>query len=198
MEKIIPRWEWRTFGDKFDQQEELIRKHEQLSDRESQEIYILSNKSNDNTKIRDQLMDIKSPLRINPDGLEQWTVIMKAGFPIHINDLAVVYKAFSLEMPYLQKDEYSYQEYIENLIKRNPELTLVDVKKHRFGYQIDNAIVEIADVSFNNIALRTIAVEHKDPKLVIKVLKKLKLFGKENINYIKAMKTYLGSSLETI
>lgn len=189
MEKIIPRWEWRTFGDKFEEQENLIQQNKQLSERESEEIYILSQKSDDNTKIRDQLMDIKSPLRINPVGLEQWTVIMKAGFPIHINDLAVVYKAFGLNMPYLEKDEYSYEEYIENLIKKNRELTLVNVKKHRFGYEIDGAIVEIADVSFNDKTFRTVAVEHKDPDLVIKVLKKLQLYGKENINYIKAMKT---------
>ena len=189
MEKIIPRWEWRTFGKDLKDGEEAIKKYEMSRIKESKEIYILSKMSNDNTKIRDELMDIKTPIRINKEtGLEQWTVLMKAGFPIHINDLALVYKAFGLEMPYLEKDEYTYQEYINDLIGKNPNLMMVDVVKKRFGYLIDDAIVEIAEVKFNDIDIKTVAVEHADPDLVVRTVKKLGLDKYENINYIKAMK----------
>jgi exopolyphosphatase/guanosine-5'-triphosphate,3'-diphosphate pyrophosphatase len=189
MEKIIPRWEWRTFGEDLKDGEEAIKKYEMSRIKESKEIYILSKKSNDNTKIRDELMDIKTPIRINSEtGLEQWTVLMKAGFPIHINDLALVYKAFGLPLPYLEKDEYSYQEYINELIGKNPDLMMVDVEKKRYGYIIDDAIVEIAEVKFNNIPIKTIAVEHANPELVINTVKKLGLDKYENVNYIKAMK----------
>jgi len=188
MEKIVPRWEWRTFGDGFGNSEDLIRQHKQTANRQSSEIYILSSSSNDNTKIRDELMDIKTPIRLTDAGLEQWTVLMKAGFPIHINDLAVVYKAFGLKMPYFGKDEYTYDEYIGEIIKPNEDLTMVDVFKHRCGYLIDEAIVEIADVTFNGFPLKTVAVEHTDPELVLATVKKLGLLQFENINYIKAMK----------
>ncbi len=189
MEKIIPRWEWRTFAEDLKDGEEAIKKYEMSRIKESKEIYILSKKSNDNTKIRDELMDIKTPIRINTEtGLEQWTVLMKAGFPIHINDLALVYKAFGLPLPYLEKDEYSYQEYINELIGKNPDLMMVDVEKKRYGYIIDDAIVEIAEVKFNNIPIKTIAVEHANPELVINTVKKLGLDKYENVNYIKAMK----------
>ena len=189
MEKIIPRWEWRTFGENLKDGEEAIKKYEMTRLKESKEIYILSKKSNDNTKIRDELMDIKTPIRINNEtGLEQWTVLMKAGFPIHINDLALVYKAFGLPMPYLEKDEYSYQEYINELIGKNPDLKMVNVEKKRYGYLIDDAIVEIAEVKFDNIPIKTIAVEHANPELVVKTVKKLGLDKYENVNYIKAMK----------
>jgi len=188
MEKIIPRWEWRTFGDGFPE-EKNIRKFENTRVRETDEIYILSRKSNDNTKIRDELMDIKTPLRINTEtGLEQWTVVMKAGFPIHINDLAIVYKAFGLPLPYLEKDEYSYYEYLEKLIGENSQLRTVNVHKKRFGFMINDCIVEIAEVKFDDIALKTIAVEHADPSLVLKTVQELGLTKYENINYIKAMK----------
>ena len=189
MEKIIPRWEWRTFGENLKDGEEAIKKYEMTRLKESKEIYILSKKSNDNTKIRDELMDIKTPIRINNEtGLEQWTVLMKAGFPIHINDLALVYKAFGLPMPYLEKDEYSYQEYINELIGKNPDLKMVNVEKKRYGYLIDDAIVEIAEVKFDDIPIKTIAVEHANPELVVKTVKKLGLDKYENVNYIKAMK----------
>lgn len=192
MEKIIPRWEWRTFGDELTDGIQAIQQYPQGKVRESSEIYILSEKSNDNTKIRDMLMDIKTLLRVNQDGLEQWTPIMKAGFPIHITDLAVVYKAFNIPMPYFQKDEYTYEEYLNELIKPAPELHIVDVFKKRYGYTIDDCIVEIAEVTFNGKPIKTIAVEHANPELVISTVKKLGLDHYENVNYIKAMKRSIG------
>ncbi|MHA1584491.1 MAG: hypothetical protein ACTSWL_04495 [Promethearchaeota archaeon] len=193
MEKIIPRWEWRTFGDDLSRGEENIKKFGESRDRVSKEIYILSKNSNDNTKIRDELMDIKSPIRINEDtGLEQWTVLAKSAFPIHINDLALVYKAFGIKLPYLDKDEYSYKEYIEDLIGKNPDLKMINVEKNRHGYLIDDAIVEIAEVKFNEISTKTIAVEHADMEVVLKAVEKLGLTGYKNVNYIKAMKQTFG------
>ncbi|MDP8321859.1 MAG: hypothetical protein RAO94_05875 [Candidatus Stygibacter australis] len=193
MEKIIPRWEWRTFGEDLSKEAEVIRQSGDSFDRESEELYILSAKSNDNTKIRAELMDIKTPIRINNENsLEQWTVLAKSAFPIHINDLALVYKAFGLQLPYLKQDEYSYTAYLEELIGKNPELRIVNVKKNRHGYKIDGAIVEIAEVQFDDVSQQTIAVEHADPKLVLQTVQKLGLTKFENINYIKAMKRAFG------
>ncbi|NQT64921.1 MAG: hypothetical protein HQ554_01950 [FCB group bacterium] len=193
MEKIIPRWEWRTFGEDLSKGEQNIIKYGNARHRESKEIYILSKNSNDNTKIRDELMDIKSPIRINEKtGLEQWTVLAKSAFPIHINDLALVFKTFGLELPYLDKDEYSYKEYIEVLIGENPDLKMINVDKNRHGYLIDDAIVEIAEVKFNEFSTKTIAVEHTDPKVVLRTIEKLSLTEYENVNYIKAMKQTFG------
>ena len=193
MGKIIPRWEFRSFQTDFGKAEELIQQHEVTRIRESFEVYILSQKSNDNTKVRDELMDIKTPLRISAQTkLEQWTVLMKAGFPIHINELALVYKAFGFQMPYCERDEYTYQQYIERLIKPNPDLRMVNVYKKRFGYLIDECLVEIAEVKFDEIQKKTIAVEHMDPELVQKTVMKLELSQFENINYIKEMKRTFG------
>ena len=193
MEKIIPRWEWRTFGDDLSKGEKNIKEYGNARHRESKEIYILSKNSNDNTKIRDELMDIKSPIRISEKtGLEQWTVLAKSAFPIHINDLALVYKAFGLQIPYLEKDEYSYEEYIEDLIGNNSDLKMITVEKNRHGYLIDDAIVEIAEVKFNEFETKTIAVEHADMEVVLKTVEKLGLTEYENVNYIKAMKRTFG------
>ncbi|MBN1948182.1 MAG: hypothetical protein JW784_00400 [Candidatus Cloacimonetes bacterium] len=191
MNKIGPRWEWRAFGSQFPDEEAQIRQYDITSTRESTELYIISIHSNDNTKIRDELMDIKTPLRISQDGLEKWTVVMKAGFPIHINELALVYKAWGIPIPYLDKDEYSYQEYLNKLIIENTDLRTVEVNKTRHGYLINEVIVEIADVSFNSTPLRTIAVEHADPDKVIDIINRLGLRKYENTNYIKAIKRLL-------
>ncbi len=192
MEKIVPRWEWRTFGKSLEEGIQTIKQYPEGKVRQSAEIYILSEKSNDNTKIRDQLMDIKTLLRVNEHGLEQWTPILKAGFPIHITDLAIVFKAFNLPLPYLKKDEYSYDEYLADIIGKNKNLFLVNVFKERHGFIIDDCIVEYAEVKFNGEPIQTIAVEHADPELVLKTVEKLNLAHYENINYIKAMKSHIG------
>ena len=192
MEKIIPRWEWRTFGKDLTRGETNIRKHPPGKTRESSEIYILSQRSNDNTKIRDELMDIKTLLRVNSDGLEQWTPIMKAGFPIHIIDLAVVYKAFNLKYPYFERDEYNYRQYLNGLIEPAKELRIVQVFKKRHGYTVNDCIVEIAEVRFDQYETKTIAVEHTNPELVIQTVRELELSDFENINYIKVMKQSVG------
>ena len=95
-------------------------------------------------------------------------------------------------MPYCERDEYTYQEYIETLIKPNPDLQMVKVYKNRYGYLVDNCIIEIAEVKFDEIKKKTIAVEHMDPELVQKTVAKLGLLQFENINYIKEMKRTFG------
>ena len=69
--KIIPRWEWRTFGENFGVSEEKIKAYELGNFKKSSEKYILSANSNENCKVRDELMDIKSLQQINDDKLEQ-------------------------------------------------------------------------------------------------------------------------------
>ena len=57
---IIPRWEWRTFAEDLEAEGARVLAAGEVKTKESQEVYILSRRSNENTKIRDGLMDIKS------------------------------------------------------------------------------------------------------------------------------------------
>ncbi len=192
MGEIIARWEWRTFQQDLGFAGENIKKHPQGKTRESSEVYILSKQSNNNTKIRDMLMDIKTLKNINDDKLEQWMPVMKAGFPIGRETIFEVFDAFKVAPPELNKKEYTYDEYLNDLIKTNSNLLAVDVFKLRTGYTINDCIVEIAEITLNNsIKLLTAAVEQEDPIKVINTVRELKLDSFENINYIKALKTNL-------
>ena len=79
---IIPRWEYRTFGESFGEAEANIRSHGEAKARSSAETYIVSFDSPNNTKIRDGLMDIKKLENVNADTLEQWNPVLKSGFPL--------------------------------------------------------------------------------------------------------------------
>ena len=94
MVEIIPRWEWRTFGMTFGEGENRIKAHELGTFKKSSEKYILSKNSNENCKIRDDLMDIKSLRQINADKLEQWYPTMKLTFPLKKGDKVGEYRIF--------------------------------------------------------------------------------------------------------
>lgn len=191
MENIIPRWEWRTFGEAFGEAEELI-KANNAKVRESSEVYILSANSNDNTKVRDMLMDIKYLVQINEDKLEQWNPLLKASFPISVESLQQVIKSWKVELEPEKIKEMTYEEFIEGLVKTHPDLKAVDVFKERHGYMINDCIVEIANLKFNGQPIRTVAVEQEDPVKVMETVKMLKLDKFENINYLRALKTSVG------
>ena len=191
-DKIIPRWEWRTFGDNFGVSEEKIKSYEMGNFKKSSEKYILSRNSNENCKVRDELMDIKSLQQVNDDKLEQWYPTLKEGFPLSQETITMLCKDFfKVEVPAMDKEAYDFEAYIE-LCKSVKDLVVVDVYKERSIYVINEAIVEIAETKFNGVPMRTICVEHTDPENVINVVRMLGADHFENINYIQAMKKAVG------
>jgi len=193
MAEIIPRWEWRTFGQVFGDAENNIKKHAAGGFKKSEEKYILSKMSGNNIKIRDDLADVKTQLNINADKLEQWTVAMKQSFPAPKDSLEVLFRDyFKVPVPAFNKDTYTYTEFLDELINGNENLVIVEVLKERQAYDINGTVTEIAETKFNGVPMRTICVEHEDPALVIATVRELGCAGFENINYINAMKTAVG------
>ena len=192
-----PRFEFRTFGQDFN---DAIYRMSRLSvpvpekvwERESGEIYILS-KTNDvnNTKIRDGKMDIKTFVQ-EVDGLEQWNPLMKGEFPMRAEVLKnEVFPAFQVEMPALDKDEYSLDEFIE-MVKAHPDLQAVNVYKHRFGYMVNNTICEYGFVLINGAMVTTINSESTELEDIKKTMSDLGVEAVENINYLQAIKRVIG------
>ena len=67
MEKITPRWEWRTFGSSFGVAEERIDALESTGVQESEETYIIAPGA-EIVKLRAALLDIKTLRAVDPDG----------------------------------------------------------------------------------------------------------------------------------
>ncbi len=194
MGTIIPRWEWRTFGKDFGESEAKIKAHEMGDFKKSSEKYILTVKtSSENCKIRDDLMDIKSLQAVNENNLEQWYPTLKESFPMKKETIAKLFTDFfKVDVPEFKRDEYTYDQYLEELVKPAEGLEIVDVYKERSIYVIEDVIVEIAETKFNGVPDRTICAEHIDPDKVMKVVRELGLEGMPNINYIRAMKRAVG------
>lgn len=192
-----PRFEFRSFGQNFDDAHQRMARFsvpvpEKVWKRISEEIYIIS-RTNDinNTKIRDGKMDIKTFVQA-VDGLEQWNPLMKGEFPIAAAVLKnEVFPAFNVAMPVLNKDTYTFDEFI-GIIKSNPDLLAVRVKKERYGYMVNNTICEFGYVWINGARICTINSESTELDDIKKTIKDIGLEGVENINYLQAIKRVCG------
>ena len=196
-EESKPRFEFRSFGQNFDNSAKLMARlsmpvPEKVWERYSDEIYILS-RTNDinNTKIRDGKMDIKTYIK-TVDGLEQWNPLMKGEFPIKASVLKnEVFPAFQVKMPELKKETYTFDEFME-IIYNHPDLAAVKVHKQRFGYMVNNTICEYGEVLINGARVVTINSESTEIEDIKKTIKEVGLEGVENINYLQAIKRVIG------
>ncbi len=192
-----PRFEFRTFGLDFSEAEHRMSRlsmpvPEKVWERSSDEIYIMS-RTNDknNTKIRDGKMDIKTFIT-EEKGLEQWNPLMKAEFPIPAATLRDdVYPAFQVEMPSLEKDSYTLEEFLQ-MINDHPDLQAVKVNKLRFGYMVNDTICEVGQVLINGAMVMTINSESTELDDILKTMEDVGLTGMENINYLQCIKRIIG------
>lgn len=190
MNKIIPRYEFRTFAQNFGRVETRMREFSKCEMiRESSEIYIVSAANNENnTKIRDRKMDIKELVE-QKQGLERWNPRMKAEFPMKLEVIQnQVFPAFSVEEPEFKRAEYTLRQYLNEIIMPHPQLLAVQVFKRRFAFSINGCITEIAHLLINGAAIQTVAVELEDVDAILKALEMLGLSEYENVNYLLAIK----------
>lgn len=190
MAQIIPRWEWRTFGKRIDTAIDPGT-YPRTRHVESSEIYLVSSTSEANPKIRDAKLDIKSLQRTNENGLEQWKPAMKASFPITGDEVKDTFRALNLPAPVCDQDTYTLDAFLA-VIGAEARAVAVPVDKVRDQYDVDGCSVEVADVTIDGNRFRTVAVEDPDPQRVTTTLGKLGLSGRENISYVKMLKTLKG------
>ena len=194
MEGIKPRFEFRTWAKNFGKVEEKLYSLSSCEKiRESKEIYIISGGNNENnTKIRDKLMDIKVFVQ-EKKGLEQWDPLMKGEFPMGATMLREeVFPAFGVEMPELSHNEYSLDMFLRDVIQPHPQIIPVQVFKRRFAFTVEDCITELGEIQFNGAAQQTVAVESVDIEAILKAKDMLGLNDYENLNYLRSIKRVLG------
>lgn len=195
MEKIIPRWEWRTFGESFGKADAAFAELHPIEVQESDEIYFLSSANNENVKVRDKLMDIKTLQQVNPDGLEQWKPVMKGSFPLPTTEVRKVLDALSVAPLPLTRDGYTLEQFIDELAKPGDRLRVINVHKKRARYTVDGCMSEMTDVIAEGKSTRTVALELEDPAHVIATVRKLGLDRFENISYPRGLKQLVGMKI---
>jgi len=195
MEKITPRWEWRSFGRSFGVAEARLAALTPEAVQESDEVYLLSG-AGDNVKVRADLMDIKVLREVNADGLEQWTPVMKAGFPLPASEVTRVFESLKLPLPALSRANYTLDEFIEAFAQPGGAIRRVNVHKRRVRYTVGGCTAEFSDVVANGKSTRTIAVESTDAEAVIRAVRDLGLGGYTNTSYPRGLAALIGDEPE--
>ena len=194
MNPIQPRFEFRAWADDLtsvrDRTSALAEPYET---RESVETYIVSAATDSaNPKVRGDRLDIKV-LIASRDGFEQWEPQLKASFPISAsvlrNDFFRILGEFA---PNLDRDEYSYEQFIHDIVKRHDELEAVEVVKQRQISTVRGCITEFAYVSIAGSDTQTAAVESTDIEALQEARQLTGLDAYENINYPAAIKRTIG------
>jgi exopolyphosphatase/guanosine-5'-triphosphate,3'-diphosphate pyrophosphatase len=189
---IVPRWEWRTFGDDFGTADRWFSAATAERVQESDETYLLSLESEASVKVRDALMDVKLLEETDGDGLEQWKPVMKGEFPLAADDVREVFAALAASAPALERDRYTLEQLAGELVEPDPALRAVGVHKRRERFTVVGAMAELSEIRTADGARRTIAVESEDPALVVAALQELGLPLRPNVCMARGLKALVG------
>ena len=186
---IVPRWEWRQFGDIQARLEETGPERVQESD----ELYLLSPVSDASVKVRDGLMDVKRLQRVDEQGLEQWLPVLKAPFPLTPDGVSVVARALEMPAPETANASYTLDELVALTGARR-----VDVHKVRHRYDLGGCAAELTDIRAGSDSTRTIAVESEDPARVVDAVGSLGLSLQPNTCMARGLKALVGRRFAVI
>jgi exopolyphosphatase/guanosine-5'-triphosphate,3'-diphosphate pyrophosphatase len=190
--EIVPRWEWRTFGEDFGAADAHFAGLSPERVQESDETYLLSLQSDASVKVRDGLMDVKRLEAVDDDGLEQWKPVLKAEYPLAAAGVEDALAALSAAAPPLGRDEYTLAQLVEEVIGPDPGLRAVEVHKHREHFTVGGAMAELSEIRTADGARRTIAVESEEPSLVVAAVRELGLPLRPNVCLARGLKALVG------
>jgi exopolyphosphatase/guanosine-5'-triphosphate,3'-diphosphate pyrophosphatase len=188
---IVPRWEWRTFGESFGPAEEHFSALSPEHVQESDEVYLLSRVTDANVKVRDDLLDVKKLEGVDADGLEQWTPVLKAEFPVPADQVAGVLERLGVTLD-LSRDAYSLDELLDEVVGVSPDLLAVRVHKRRQRHTIGGCMGELTDLRTDVGDTRTVAVESEDAAVVIEAVRDLGLADLPNTSFPRGLKALAG------
>ena len=174
---VTPRWEWRTFGDAFDDVDRLVRGPE----RRSSETYILSGADDLSVKIREAALEIKRLDRIE-EGLELWVPILKRAFPLDPADVRDVFRHWAGDVPDLALAGYSPADLLAVLTGAG-RFHIIDVDKVRRTDWFGGCIIEYATVTVGDDCVRTVCLEHPDAGHVLAARRVLRFDELDNVSY---------------
>ena len=195
MPVIVPRWEWRSFGDRFGTAESALAALVPAIV-ETDEMYLLSDSASDVVKVRHELMDIKHLQVVDGDGLERWTPVMKAAFPLPPDAVEGVAAALGVDAPEsVTRTPWSLATLLERLIDPNPHLRAAKVHKRRQRYTIDGCMAELTGVRTGDSSTRTIVIESEDPAQVIATMRSIGM-PRPNVNFVRGLRALVRFGVE--
>ena len=186
---IVPRWEWRVFGDDFSDLDARLAA-EGATSSTSTEIYIVAGRDDVNVKIRGGQLDVKRRLRVDR-GLELWAPVLKAAFPIDAAAIARIFDYWQIPAPPLSAEHYSAEAFLDDVVTPCTGLRIARVGKARRQAPIAGCMVELARLDVDGQAVQTAAIESERPDEVLYLSRALGLDARDNASYVAALRRLL-------
>ena len=115
MEKIIPRWEWRTFGQDFGEAEAALRGASRRESSEQRRDSTWWPPAQTRTSRSATSFSTSSFANsVDANGLEQWRPVLKEPFPLSATAVARVSRALGLPAPRRDRDSLSLDQLLES------------------------------------------------------------------------------------
>ena len=189
---IVPRWEWRTFGERFGDAEQRLASLAAGPAQASDELYLLVHGSEASVKVRDGLLDVKHLEHIDKHGLEQWRPVMKVPFPLSESEAVTAIEALGAAAASLQRKEYTLDELVAEVMRRHADLLAIRVYKQRARFTFQGCMAELSELRTEHGASRTVAVESEAPERVIAAVRELGLISRHNVSVPRKLKALAG------
>lgn len=197
MSPVIPRWEWRVFGDRFPIAEAEFGARTPTGVQDSDETYLLA-PSGDNVKVRDGLLDIKELQEVDAEGLQRWSPILKATFPLSDADAATAAEALGLPPLPMGGEPLTLDALLGSRAVTEGRVRVVPVRKHRVRYSVGGCMTEAADIEVDGRPTRTVAVEGEDRAAVLTTVRAMGLGGYRNTSYPVGLAAILNGTTERV
>jgi exopolyphosphatase/guanosine-5'-triphosphate,3'-diphosphate pyrophosphatase len=190
---IIPRWEWRTFGEDLGPAAERLGSLTPERVEESEDAYLLSSSADASVKVRAERVDVKNLVRVRADGLEQWRPVLKAPFPLGTDDVMAVFAALEVDgHARVRRPVASFDALLDELRTGTTQVTACRLHKRRTHYAIGGCRAEVTELRTGSRATRTLAVESEDRDRVVATLGELGLAGRTNVCMARGLKALVG------
>jgi exopolyphosphatase / guanosine-5'-triphosphate,3'-diphosphate pyrophosphatase len=195
MDHIVPRWEWRTFGQEFGPAEPRFAALVSEKVQKSDEVYLIAAGSDANVKIRDRLLDVKLLDSVDSHGLEQWRPVLKEPFPLAAALVGRIRAALGLPHNMFACANLELHQLLTELAVAGGPVRVVNVAKTRTRYHAHGCVAELTDVVADDKKTRTVAIEDQDPTKVIAAVRAMGLDSYPNISYPRGLRQLIGMSL---
>lgn len=189
-----PRWEWRTFGVGLPDIEAQIGLTARISPQQSDEIYLLNSATPHSAKIRGGALEVKRLLRVDCNGLEQWTPAFKESFPLSAPMLRCAFAALDLQPIATRREAYDLEEFLGEVAASGGPLRAVEVKKARRQFMYRDCAAEFDSVRIGPVARESFCIESEDPSKVVAAVQGMGLDPRANINFSKGIERALALS----
>ncbi|HTW88096.1 MAG TPA: hypothetical protein VMD75_08820, partial [Candidatus Binataceae bacterium] len=117
--------------------------------------------------------------------------IVKAGFPLSASTIEPLFESLALKPPRLLRSNYSFDEFLDEVVKSEHALVTANVSKERIQFKMNACETEYAAVTINGLRRHTVAVEGSDLDSVLSLIQQLGIEQIQNTSYIHEIKHLL-------